>query len=348
MSADNLLRGLLFREFRIGELKFDFLEGLLAVCVTGAGYMLRTPFETGVPHWTLLLAEWYLAVLAALLAGRWTSSRKRALLTYGILVLLPTTVAEGTILSGNGAVGALLCVCALYVFGQTSGKWNAWFFTLLLAGLLLWNVRYAGLGAACMVLWQRKRLLAEQLLVLLAAFGVRFIYSYGIWFGAGYTLDTFHWPNIYEIVGKEAVQGQPVDPAAMTGLFLTLGLLTILVWLFGQGACTECSEREEGVRLLRLFLFFGLLAGYFLPYMDQSFGCLYGVLSAVYGMTVLEEFPVPVILQIVIYAGYQEQFRGSSMMPMALFAALQFLVILWLGLQTLKDAGVQILCRQKN
>ena len=30
MSADNLLRGLLFREFRIGELKFDFLEGLLA------------------------------------------------------------------------------------------------------------------------------------------------------------------------------------------------------------------------------------------------------------------------------------------------------------------------------
>ena len=81
MSADNLLRGLLFREFRIGELKFDFLEGLLAVCVTGAGYMLRTPFETGVPHWTLLLAEWYLAVLAALLVGRWTSSRKRALLT---------------------------------------------------------------------------------------------------------------------------------------------------------------------------------------------------------------------------------------------------------------------------
>ena len=199
-----------------------------------------------------------------------------------------------------------------------------------------------------MVLWQRKRLLAEQLLVLLAAFGVRFVYSYGIWFGAGYTLDTFHWPNIYEIVGKEAVQGQPVDPAAMTGLFLTLGLLTILVWLFGQGACTECSEREEGVRLLRLFLFFGLLAGYFLPYMDQSFGCLYGVLSVVYGMTVLEEFPVPVILQIVIYAGYQEQFRGSSMMPMALFAALQFLVILWLGLRTLKDAGVQILCRQKN
>lgn len=348
MSADNLLRDLLFRKFRIKELEFDFLEGLLAVCVTGAGYLLRTPFETGVPHWTMLLAEWYLAFLSALLVRRYTAGRRRALLTYGIVLLLPSVVAEGTILSGNAVIGALLFVCALYALDREAGRAGIWFFTVLLAGLFLWNVRYAGLLGACMVLWQKRRLLTEQLLILLAAAGARFVFAYRLWFGAGYTLDTFHWPNIYEIVGKEAVQGQLIDPAAVVGLFAALGLLTILVWLFGQTDGPELSGREEGAALLRLFLFFGLAAGYFLPYMDQSFGCLFGVLAVIYGMLALEEFPVPVILQIVIYAGYQERFRGSSMMPMALFAALQFSVIVWLGLRSLKDAGVRILCRRKN
>ena len=45
MRVDDLLRGLLFQRFRVGAVSFDFLEGLLAVCITGAAYLLRTPFE---------------------------------------------------------------------------------------------------------------------------------------------------------------------------------------------------------------------------------------------------------------------------------------------------------------
>ena len=70
MRVDDLLRGLLFRTFRMGTVQFEFLEGLLAVCITGAAYLLRTPFGTGLPHWPYVLAEWYLAAAAAALVLR--------------------------------------------------------------------------------------------------------------------------------------------------------------------------------------------------------------------------------------------------------------------------------------
>lgn len=248
MNVDNLLRELLFRKFRIGSLTFDFLEGLLAVCITGVGCMLRTPFASGFPHWTTLLAEWYLALAAAVLVWRGTKSRMRTLFTYGMLLILPTTVAEGTILRGNAAVGALLFICALLFLTGSPGEEKTWFFTLVTAGLLLWSVRYAGLLFACVVLWQRRKLGAGQLLALFLAAGARFAHSYRIWLGAGYTLHTFHWANIYEIVGREAFQGQLIDPAVQVGLFLTPGLMVLLLWLFGQGLRSGPGDAGESVR----------------------------------------------------------------------------------------------------
>lgn len=336
MRVDDLLRGLLFRSFRVGAVSFDFLEGLLAVCITGAAYLLRTPFETGLPHWPYVLAEWYLAVAAAALVRHLTHSRKKTIGTYGTLLILPVIVADGTILRGNACAGALLFVCGLLFLVQSEKPWGAWLFTLVTAGLLLWSVRYAGLLLGCMALWQSRRLRAEQLLILLAAGGARLFAAYRAWLSAGYTLVTFHWPNVYEIVGKEAVQGQMVDPLAMVGLFLTCGLSVLFLYLhlFRTG-----EDGISPVQLLRLFLFCGLFAGYLLPYMDQSYGYLPCVLAVLYVMLAPGEFPVAMILQIVVFAGYQECFNGVSMMPMSVFAVLQLLVILWLGAGLLKRCG---------
>ena len=348
-TVDELLRALLFREFRLGRFRFDFLEALLAVCITGVGFLLRTPFETGLPHWSCLLAEWYLSAAAAVLVFRCTGSGRRGLLTYAVLMILPVTAAEGTLLRGDAGVGALLFVSALLFLGPKREEGHPWLFTLVTAALLLWSVRYTGLMFACMVLWKQKRLRAEQLLLLLAAGTARFIYTYRMWFAAGYTLVTFHWPNIYEIVGREAVQGQAVDPVALVGLFLTLGLMVVLVRLFCQGDAP--GGGEGGVQLLRLFLFFGLAAGYFLPYMDQSYGYLYSVLAVILAMGMPESFFVAVLLQIVCYAGYQECLNGVSMMPMAVFSVIQFLLMGWIGIGLLRDMGVLrrwIPCERKN
>lgn len=354
-NPDAMLRKLLFTEFRLGVLSFDFLEALLAVCITGAGCLLRTPFETGLPHWPYLLAEWYLAFAGAVLIWRYTKSRKKAIGTYSILLILPSVIADGTILRSNACIGALLVICAL-LFLEYEKKW---LFTAVTAALLLWSVKYIGILFACMVLWQNKKLKDSQLLQLFGAGGARFAYAYYAWLNADYTLVTFHWPNIYEIVGTASVQGQLIDPIAAVGLFLTLGLMTMTVWLFGQGKLCgrEETDGKSGISyggesdsavLLRLFLFFGLAAGYFLPYMDQSYGYVFCILAVLYMMPTPGEFLIPVLLQIVTFAGYQECFNGESMMPMAVFSAIQFLILAYLGTRLLQEAGVLKLCRQKN
>lgn len=60
------------------------------------------------------------------------------------------------------------------------------------------------------------------------------------------------------------------------------------------------------------------------------------------------EFFVPVLLQIVTYTGYQECLNGESMMPMAVFSGIQFLIMAYLGVRLLQEAGVIKICRQKN
>lgn len=358
MSVDNVLRNLLFTKFRIGRIQFEFLEGLLAVCITGVGFLLRTPFETGLPHWPYLLVEWYLAVAASALVWRMTKSRMRTLGAYSILLILPTVIADGTILRGDACVGALLFLCALLLL--ENGK--IWFFTIAAAALLLLDVKYVGILFACMVLWQREWLKSGQLFLLLAAGAARFVHAYRAWLSAGYTLVTFHWPNIYGIVGKEAVQGQLIDPIALVGLFLALGLLVLAVWLFGQAPGSEEARTEaievsaarrqsicvDGARVVRLCLFFVLAAGYFLPYMDQSCGYLPCVLSVICFLLAPREFLVPMALQIVTFAGYQECFHGESMMPMAVFSVIHLLAVAYLGIKLLTEAGVISLCSRKN
>ena len=64
-----------------------------------------------------------------------------------------------------------------------------------------------------------------------------------------------------------------------------------------------------------------------------------------------ESFFVAVLLQIVCYAGYQECLNGVSMMPMAVFSVIQFLLMGWIGIGLLRDMGVLrrwIPCERKN
>lgn len=346
MTADDMLRNLLFKRFHAGKVSFDLLEGLLAVCITGVGFLLRTSFETGLPHWPYLLAEWYLAFAAGVLIWRLTKSRRRTITAYSLLMILPTVIAEGSILKGDACAGALLVICALFFICHGQEGKGGWLFTLTLSAALLLDVRYVGLMAVCLVLWQNERLKSVQLLVLLGAGAARFVRSYRLWLRAGYTLTSFHWPNIYGIVGNKAVQGQLIDPVALVGLFLAVGLMLMAVWLFGQGRMPSLDK--EPAFLPRLFLFFILLAVYFLPYMDQSCGYLPCILSVVCFLLEPKEFLVPLFLQIAVYAGYQECFNGESMMPMALFSVIQFLVLAYLGVRLLEEAGVISICSRKN
>ena len=341
MKVDNFLRELLFRKFRIAGMTFDFLEALLAVCITGVGLVLRTSFpDSGMPHPLYLLAEWYLAVAGAVLVHQITGNGRKSLLTYSVLLILPTVIADGTILRNNACVGALLIVSALLFLENGCG----WLLSVVLSAALLLHVRYVGLLAVCMLLWQMRKMNNLQLVLPVMAATARFVYSYRAWMGAGYTLTTFHWPNIYEIIGNTSMQGQSFEPLATVGLFLTFGLLVIGVWVFSQSKW----EEQKSPMILELMLFFGLAAAYFLPYMDQTAGYLFCILAVVLAFAEPKWFLVPVALQIVTFAGYQEAVNGESMMSMWVFSVMQLVVLSCLAVHLLKVAKVVDLCSRIN
>ncbi|MCD8098724.1 MAG: hypothetical protein LUE31_12050 [Lachnospiraceae bacterium] len=341
------LRTLIFHRFHIGSFSFDFLEALLAVCITAVGVLLRTVFAiNGTIFPALVIA------VATLLVWTLTRNGRRTLLAYAVFMILPTLVADAAILPESAAVGAVLFLCALEELGEKSicvrnadpwGGKGAWIFTAFAALTLLNDVRYVGLLVLCALLWNRRRLRTSQFLVIFAAGLARLLYSYRSWLWAGYTLTTFHWPNIYEIVGKAAVTTQQVDPIALVGLFLAAGLLLMALWVFAQG-----SAPTDDASLLRFCLFFGIAAGFFLPYMDQSYGYVYCVIAAILAMKEPREFWIPLLLQIVTYAGYQDCVNGESMTPMWVFALLQLGILTYLGVRLLREAKVVNLCAGKN
>ena len=182
-----------------------------------------------------------------------------------------------------------------------------------------------------MVLWKYKGLRFEQLFVLLLTGTARFVYSFHAWFGAGYTLTTFHWANIYEIVGREAMQGQLFDPVATVGCFVAVGILLLGVWVFCQGEWKLTQTVDETSRRCICQKKWGRdpdVAG------ASSASVLWTggrVFSALYGsglrLSVLctgsdsgvggaERIFLAAALQIVTFAGYQECVNGESMMPM--------------------------------
>lgn len=89
-------------------------------------------------------------------------------------------------------------------------------------------------------------------------------------------------------------------------------------------------------------------AAYFLPYMDHTAGYLFCVLAVMFAFTEPKWFLVPVFLQIVTFAGYQEAVNGKSMMPMWVFAVIQLGILVVFAAHLLKKAKVVDLCSRIN
>ena len=135
---DEFLRNFIPRKWNVRGVTFTFLDLLLAVCITGTGLALRstvieyTPTDT----WKLcaVVLEFALAVLCGAIVHSYTESRLRAFLTYAILAIYPTAVANGSLWNINCIYYVILFFLGLYLYSRG----NALFGTgSILAGLLI-------------------------------------------------------------------------------------------------------------------------------------------------------------------------------------------------------------------
>jgi len=196
---DEFLRTLISRKWRVGRLSFTFLDILLAVCITGTGVFLRLSVieytQTDVMKLAGFAAEFFLAVLCAVIVHHCTGSRNRAFLTYAVLAIYPTVIANGALWNRGAVFYAILLFAGLYFVLR---GWKALGVISFLAG---------GAAAAYRV-WCWVDSFRPALPGLL----------------------TRGLPNIYEIIGKRMF----ADLFARVSLLFLLGLLITAAYCFAK------------------------------------------------------------------------------------------------------------------
>lgn len=162
---DEFVRNLIYKKFHLGRLTVSVLDLMLAICITGAGILLRESVWDYMPVTSFKVGAMVLDFVMALLGvafiwGR-TGSRNRAFLTYALMVIWPVFAANSALWGKNGSfVGVLLLV-----------------------GLLLYDRDYKKLS----------------ILALLASLVVGIL---GLQTPAAGDLLTLGWPNVFELTGK--------------------------------------------------------------------------------------------------------------------------------------------------
>lgn len=103
-------------------MEFSFLDVLLAACITGTGMMLRLAVigYTKTDIWKLraILADFLLALLCAGIVYCYTEHRNKAFLTYSILVIYPTMIANSALWGKNSVEYVLFLFLGLYCCGK--------------------------------------------------------------------------------------------------------------------------------------------------------------------------------------------------------------------------------------
>lgn len=119
---DELLRDLIIKKWKLGGMEFSFLDVLLAACITGTGMMLRLAVigYTKTDIWKLraILADFLLALLCAGIVYCYTEHRNKAFLTYSILVIYPTMIANSALWGKNSVEYVLFLFLGLYCCGK--------------------------------------------------------------------------------------------------------------------------------------------------------------------------------------------------------------------------------------
>lgn len=101
---------------------------LLAVCITGTGLALRSTVMEYTPTntWKLcaILLEFALAILCGAIVHSYTGSRLRAFLTYAVLAIYPTVVANGSLWNINCIYYVILFFLGLYLYSREMRCWG--------------------------------------------------------------------------------------------------------------------------------------------------------------------------------------------------------------------------------
>lgn len=314
-----------------------FIAGILLRSTVWMAPLENAPFQnqdTALQIVTTVF-DFLAAVFLGIIVHRLTGHKIKALLAYGIGMLLPVMAAGSAMWAMGDSVALFFVLLALY-FLLADEKYfvlSLVFYglavflqpnSLFLVPVFIWyyfgktKAGNAVLGFAAPVLGIVLHILTDQ--------GEKssfllFKLEGQLQAARESVLLSYQFPNLYQIIGVDAY----VHEYGVAFRYVTIGavLAAVIVGI-------RLGRKLSGERIVETAFIFSVAVPWFLPFMDERAGLLAAVLSVVYGFVHIDRFFVPIIQVTLTYLAYAAYFRGESFLPMSGIALVQLGLLLYL------------------
>ena len=275
---------------------------------------------------------------AAVIAGivkECTGSKKKAHLSYGIFLFLPTVILNASVWSQCDIIYTLLILCSAYFLLKNRTWTGMWFYGAAFAVKL----QTLFIFPLLVILWVRKRLGLKHfitipvmyLLGILPAWiaGRPFMELIGIYAFQGskdrWSLS-IKFPNIYQIIGNNYF----LDEYVGAGMYLILGILMMVMFYM---AYRKVRVTKEMVILMVVFFFF--FSTYFIPHMHERYLYVTDAFLLIYVLIRVKRFPWFVASAFIGVMGYAEYLSKNP-------PAISYGVLAWAQLALLVRIGLDL------
>lgn len=279
------------------------------------------------------------AVAVALIVYEGTKDRKKALLTYTVMLFVPTIVANGAMWAQCDIIFTSFVMLSLLFMLKDKPNLSLIFYGIAFS----FKLQTLFIAPLYLLLWVKKKMKIGHFLWLPVVYFISVIPAWAagqnLWdlltvylFQANGEMDIYalshKFPNIYQIIGTDSFLREYAD----AGIYFTLAVLMVLLYYIAGKKFVFTKDL-----IVRMGMFFVMVVVYFLPHMHERYGILADVLGVVVAFYNPKKFYVPVIAVICSFAGYTMYLAQSTVIPLWVFAILYLGLIIDLGIGIYKD-----------
>lgn len=268
-----------------------------------------------------IVFDYILAVGCGLVVYQAAKSKNKALLTYAVVLLLPTVAVDSGLWAQVDSIyGTFLIFSLLYLMQGKSLKSFVFYglaFALKLQCLFLLPLY--------IVLWVKKK--EMKLWHFLMIPGMYFLSVIPAWiagrslkdllliyfnhYGEYTTLLSFNRPNGYTLTVTDMLQ----EYISGAGSWLTLGLLMVVMAFLAMK-----KDGLNDIHVIHAGLLMMMVVTFFLPFMHERYGYVADLLAVMYGIVYVKKFYVTILCVLCSLGGYVGFITGTFPIPYVVLA----------------------------